>query len=58
MAVRVFICPNCSHQVRLGAMHCGQCGARTPLLNWVSTQVVLLLFVVTLFLLGIALITR
>ena len=38
MSVRVFSCRHCGHLLRLGAVHCGRCGARTPLRNWTLTH--------------------
>lgn len=54
MAVRVFSCSHCGHMVRLGAVHCGQCNARTPLVNWTIVHVVALGALLLLGLLGIA----
>lgn len=55
MAVRIFTCPHCEHQLRLGVMHCGRCGARTPLMNWWGAQIILLLLLAGLLLVGGAL---
>ena len=58
MAVRVFSCNHCGHMVRLGAVHCGQCNARAPIVNWTIFHVVALGAVVFLALLGIALLPK
>lgn len=58
MAVRVFSCRHCGHMLRLGAVHCGQCSARSPIANWTIFHVVALVAVVLLALLGIALLPK
>lgn len=55
MAVRVFSCSHCGHMVRLGAIHCGQCSARAPLVNWTVVHIMALGAIILLIPLGIAL---
>lgn len=33
MALRVFTCPECNHQMRLGAFRCGLCQRSAPFMN-------------------------
>ena len=54
MAVRVFSCRHCEHHVRLGSVRCGQCGARTPALNWAGTPAIIFLVIAVAFLVGLS----
>jgi predicted amidophosphoribosyltransferase len=40
MALRVFTCENCGHQLRYGAQHCGKCWTQTPTKNHLWVPVV------------------
>jgi hypothetical protein len=54
MAVRIFSCRNCGHQVRLGSVHCGQCGEKTSPLNWAGTQIIIFLVMAVSLPVGLA----
>lgn len=45
MSLRLFRCPNCQHEMRLGAGRCGRCDHAAPFYNWTATHLVLLLLI-------------
>jgi len=40
MALRIFTCENCGHNLRYGAQHCGKCWTQTPTKNRIWVPVV------------------
>lgn len=58
MTVRVFACPNCAHDLRLGASICGKCYHPAPMINRYSTQLGVVTVVAALVSAGVLLLLR
>ena len=55
MSVRLVKCSQCDHMVRFGRFTCGSCGARTSLINWTLTHIILVGLVIVFGIIGFAL---
>ena len=58
MAIRVFTCRHCGHQIRLGASRCGQCEAAAPAVNITLVHIMFFMFAALLAIIGTALLVR